>query len=423
MLAPAVKRKETQKVMGTEFSLEREFWRAFTKSYWNRKPVLIRAPFPKPIATPDDVFRGVVATRRRLGSERDDLDLSLEGRKIVLDLDRWLPCAKDLSLTGYQSRLKRDGVPGQLAMLVNEFQSELGWTFYDRIRQFLHGLYEIVGVPARAEVDLFMGNYKRTPLGVHRDEAHVFVFVVEGRKQFRLWPKQAFQSISHRYGPGPYTKYMKGSICLTGDPGDILFWPSSYWHVAESDGQPGSSLTLGLYHGYSVFVALMKNLRQWYHTIAGDDRDPIGSLPFPNSQVPEEMSSIARRAEGRPGALTERLMRSWMETITGYGFERIPRPPGGASLRNSKGVRGNPISPILHWKFNGSLMISANGRSIVVPNHRGIEKMLGKLSHGLVCEMGDSLAQGNGKSRRASRRALRQTLDFLLEERALEPVQ
>ncbi len=402
------------------FSLGKSFWRKFTKTYWGRKPTVIRVPFPMPIATPDDVFRGLLAVRQRLSEPRDDFELNIERRRIVVDLDRWLPREKDVSLTGYQARLKRDGPGGELAFLVNEFQDELGWTFYNRLRQFLQGHYEITGVPARAEVDLFLGNYRRTPLGLHRDEADVFCFVVEGRKRFRLWPKDAFQSSSPRYGPGPYTKHMKGSLCLAGDPGDILYWPSSYWHVAESDGHLVSSLTLGLYHGYSVFLALMKNIAEWYREIGGDERDPIGSLPFSNSRVPPELVSTARRAEGQPGRLTERLMRSWMERITGYGFDRIPRPCGRAALEMSSVVRANPISPILHWKFNGDLIIAANGRSIAVGYDDDIVRMLGRVSRGSDCEVAE-LRRAKRRESGSPVQALRRTLKFLLEERALEP--
>lgn len=404
------------------FSLDKSFWRAFTKTYWSRKPTVIRAPFQRPIATPGDVFRGLVAVPQRLGEPRDDLEFSIEGRRIVLDLKRWLPRPKDVSLAGYHERLKRDGATGQLTVLVNEFQNELGWTFYNRLRQFLQGLYEIAGVPARAEVDLFLGNYRRTPLGVHRDLADVFCFVVDGRKKFRLWPKESFQSSSPRYGPGPYTKYMKGSVCLAGDPGDILYWPSSYWHVAESDGQLVSSLTLGLYYGYSVFLALMKNIGEWYREIGGDERDPIGSLPFSNSRVPAELAFTAQRAEGQPGRLTERLMRTWMERITAYGFDRIPRPRGlGRSTPQMSGrVRANPISPILHWRHNGEVVIAANGRSIAVTYDNEIMKMLGRVRRGSACELAE-LRRAKRRKSPSPQQALRRTLKFLQDERALEP--
>ncbi|HKO03475.1 MAG TPA: cupin domain-containing protein [Candidatus Acidoferrales bacterium] len=407
--------------MRLDFSLDKAFWRAFTKTYWNRRPTVIRAPFPMPIVTPAEVFRAVVAARRRVGEPRDDLELTIGGRRIVLDLDRWLPRGNDVSLERYLARLKRGGAAGELALLINDFQHELGWTFYTRLRQFLQGLYEIAGVPPNAEVDVFLGNYRRTPSGVHRDEAEVFCFVVDGKKQFRLWPGETFRSSSLRYGPAPYDKYLKRSICLEGGPGDIIYWPSSYWHVAESDGRLGSSMTVALYYGYSMFVAMMKNIGEWYREIGGDERDPIGSLPFSKLQVPRELASTAQRAEGRPGRLTERLMRSWMERITGYGFARVPRARGRVVVPMGRGVRANPVSPILHWKFNRHLVITANGRSIAVAYDREIVRMLGRVSRGAVCEVADLTGAEGRKLQRVSRQALRRTLKFLLEERALEP--
>jgi hypothetical protein len=161
-------------------------------------------------------------------------------------------------------------------------------------------------------------------------------------------------------------------------------------------------------------------MREWSREIGGDSRDPLGSLPFSKLQVPPGLALIAHRAEGRPGRLTKRLMRFWLERITGYGFGRIPRTRGRAALRPHRVVRANPISPILHWRFNRELVISANGRSIAVAYDREIVRMLGKLSSGTPCEVADQLRLGRRKSQRVSRQALRRTLKFLLEERALE---
>ncbi len=408
--------------MRPEFSLDKAFWRAFTKTYWDRRPTVIRAPFPRPIVTPAEVLRGVVAAGRHAGLSGEDLELRIGGRRIVLDLNRSLPRAKDATLERYLARLKGAGQAGQVFVKVKQFQRDLGWTFYCRLRQFLQGLYEITGVPSQAGVELFLGSYARTPTGVHRDEADVFCIVVEGKKKFRLWPGGAIRSSAPMHGPSPYENYLKRSFCLEGGPGDIIYWPSSYWHVAESEGGMGSSLSVLLFYGESVFAALTKNLGQWYREIGGDERDPGGSLPLSNLQVPRELVSTAQRAEGRPGRLTERMMRSWMELITGYGFMRIPRARGRAAMGRGREVCANPVSPIVHWKCNGDLVIAANGRSIAVAYNREIVRMLGKVSRGTNCKVADLLRTGGRKSERSSRQGLRRTLKFLLEERALEPM-
>jgi hypothetical protein len=404
------------------FSLEKAFWRNFTRAYWNRRPTVIRAPFATPIVTPREVFRGLLAARRRLrlGEPRDDLQLTIAGRRIVLHLDRWLPRAKDSTVERYHARVSLNGAARDLSLLVYDFQQELGWAFQDRLRQFLHGLYEIVGVPPRAQAVLFLGNYRRTAFGLHRDESDVFCFVVDGKKRFRLWPGEAFRSSSEKFGPAPYGDYLKGSICLEGGPGDILFWPSSYWHVAESDGRMGSSLSVGLSYGFSVFAALSEAIGDWSREMGGGACDPISALPFSKLQASRELASMAQRAEGPAGRLAERLMRFWMERTTSYGFGRIPGKRARGTLRMGRRLRPNAHSPILQWKCNGELVIAANGRSLVVAYDREVVKMLGKVSRGPASDVTELLNGARGTSQRASRQSIRRTLKFLLEEGALE---
>jgi hypothetical protein len=334
------------------------------------------------------------------------------------DLDRCLPRAKDGSIERYLARLKRASA-GEIAIYVNNFQAELGWAFFKRLRQFLKGLYEITGVPADlVEVDLFLGNYRRTPAGVHRDAAHVFCFIVEGRKRIRAWRADAIRSRSPRKGPMPYQDYLKDSVCLEGEAGDILYWPSSYWHIAESDGRPESSLSLGLYHGAPLIQAMAHNLQKWACDIAGDD-EPIDLLPFSNGLIPSQVAAAAKRAWSDPVRLRRQLARYWMERITGYGFDQIPRSRGHVPLRPSRVVRADPTSPILFSKFDQDMVVSANGRSITVRYHNDVEKFIRTLTQGKACAIATLLRTTTRESRGSSRQAARKILRFLLDERAL----
>src|SRR5262249_23765270 len=220
--------------MNESGALNEHFWRSFTHTYWNRTPTVIRAPFGDPLVRPADLFRAVVRARRRLRVPTDDVAVFVGRRRIVMkrELDTWLPRGEDRSLSVFFDRLRRMS-PEEVAIYVSDFQAELGWRFFQRIRSFLRGLYTIAGVPANlAEVDLFLGNYTKTPAGVHRDSATVFCFVVEGRKRIRAWPGHVIRSQSSRKGPDPYDQYVAKSICLDGEPGDVLYWPASYWHIA-----------------------------------------------------------------------------------------------------------------------------------------------------------------------------------------------
>lgn len=406
-------------VVRMDGSPDKNFWRGFTGAYWNRKPTVIRRLFTEPIVTPAEIFRGVVEARRRFREPSDDLNLLLGKRRVVVpgDLERLLPREADGSIEGYYGRMANGGDRGELAINVTNFQLELGWGFFDRLRHFLKGLYEIKGAPPLAEVNLFFGNYRRTGAGVHVDSADVFCFVVDGRKRMRLWTEGQIPSGSPRSGPTPYDDYVEGSICLEGEPGDIIYWPASYWHVAESDGELGSSLSLSLYYGYSLYSALAEEIGEWSREAMKHRYDPIGALPFPGGQALPELASVARRVEGKPGQLTRRLVRRWMERTTGYGFSEIPLARGKERVRLGL-LRANPVSPVLWRKFGEDLVISANGRSMVAEYDRELVKWLAALRRRRVVQTARVL----GGNRRGSRRQslTRRVLRFLLKERAVE---
>jgi 50S ribosomal protein L16 3-hydroxylase len=404
-----------------DFSLDKNFWRRFTKAKWNRKPTVIRAPFRSPIVTSADVFRAVVTATRRLREPTDDFSFRLEKGRVVLDkdLDRWLPRAEDGSIKRYVSRVGRSAARRQFAIFVSDFQIELGWAFFSRLQQFLKGLYEIEGVPSgRAEVDLFMGNYRRTHTSVHRDSADVFCFVVDGRKRIRAWPGNAISSSSPVTGPSQYMRFLGQSICLEGKPGDIIYWPSSYWHVAESGGWFGSSLSLGLYYGSDLVQALAPGLEAGSREIFGN-KHPIASLQFSNRRVPTRLVSVAERVGRESGTVTRALMCCWMQRITGYGFERIPRARGHVQLRAGKSIRAKGSSLILSRKDENHLLIAANGQSIIIPFHRDVENLIDTLNHGRPCPITDLLTPSR-RGRLQSIRTVRRALKFLLNARALE---
>ena len=404
-----------------DFSLDKNFWRRFTKAKWNRKPTVIPAPFRSPIVTSADVFRAVVSASRRLREPTDDFSFRLKKGRLVLDkdLDRWVPRAEDGSIKSYVSRIGRRRAGRQFSIFVSDFQLELGWAFFSRLQQFLKGLYEIEGVPSgRAEVDLFMGNYRRTHSSVHRDSADVFCFVVDGRKHIRAWPADAISSSSPVTGPSQYMRFLGQSIWLEGNPGDIIYWPSSYWHVAESGGWFGSSLSLGLYYGSDLVQALAPGLEAGSREIFGNKK-PIASLPFSNRRVPASLVSVAERVGRESGTVTRALMCFWMQRITGYGFERIPRVRGHVLLRAGKSVRANGSSLILSRKIGNHLVIAANGQSIVVPCHRNVENLIGTLNYRRACPIADLLT-ARRRGRQRSTRTVREVLKFLLNARALE---
>lgn len=80
--------------------------------------------------------------------------------------------------------------------------------------------------------------------------------VIRGPKRMLVWPYEAL--LEHVSDPDTDLRYegwdldeldpagLRGqATVLDGDSGDLLYWPASYWHVAEAD-ERQLSLTLNL---------------------------------------------------------------------------------------------------------------------------------------------------------------------------------
>jgi hypothetical protein len=391
-------------------------WNDFVRRFWGRRPTVIRQPFAPALASPGEVFAAMIAATARLQGEDHDFALTIDGVRAGADVERWLPKKRDRTLARFAERIA-DGDPERtFAVFVPQFQLELGWDVWQRVRGFLSGLYALVGVPAhRAEIDLFAGNYPRTRRGIHLDSAEVFCFVIEGRKRIRLWPGSAVPNDrGYWYGLAGDRRHLnlERSRSLDGEPGDILYWPSSYWHVGESRGGAVSSLSLALYWQDSLAATSGRLVEDEVTRLLGAENF-VASLPSSVAQL--EAPRRAVRAFARAaGTLPLTLLRRRMEHVTGHAFTHIPLPPARGRLRASSIVAAHSASAIFYRSVGGTAIIAANGRSIVLPRSTALRGIVDALNRGTPV----FLAQAARGIRDTS--DLRAALRFLLISGAVE---
>jgi 50S ribosomal protein L16 3-hydroxylase len=359
-----------------------DFWDGFVRRFWGRHPTVIRQPFARAIASPAEVFGAMVAATDRLQRDDHDFALTIDGVRAGADVVRWLPKKQDRSLERLADRIARDLPGATFAVSALAFQLELGWEIWTRVRRFLTGLYARVGVPAdRAELDLFAGNYARTRRGVHLDSADVFCFVIDGRKRIRVWPPSAFPDGAYWYGFEAERKNRSRSTCLDGEPGDILYWPSRYWHVGESLGGTVSSLSLALYPRDSLATTAARLVED---AVARELRADnfVDSLPASVERL-EPPPPHALRAFARASAnLATAVLRRRMEHITAHAFAHIPLPPRRRRLRVSSIVAADPAFPIFYRSLGRTALVAANGRSIAVPRSKALQSLIASLNRG-----------------------------------------
>ncbi len=224
------------------YTPDARFFDPVVTSYWEQQPfVFTTEPETAPF-TADAVFAALVTP-----GERDRLDwMHLATSKQPARVRDYVP----LNVTQLGPRAGDDGWLGFFGRLED---MEFGLNVHDLGRRnpdlaqaavpFDQHLSHVSGapVPRKWELDTFAGTYRATPFGIHRDNASVFSFCLMGRRTVMLWEPDFFAP-GHPDLTKPdariIDKYADDAIALRLQPGLGAYWPSGYWHVVLSDGQP-----------------------------------------------------------------------------------------------------------------------------------------------------------------------------------------
>lgn len=225
------------------------FWKKFARTYWEKRAGRFKG-IRSPVQTINSrrVFKWLVAYSNHCRKTKTvvGMKLYIDGRgqykEEVLEL---LPVAGDRTLKGYHRRMDASFSDYCLVcdrlMDVARGESRL-------VKAFTAGLYEQVKSRIRlCEVGLYLGNYHKTPFGVHVDGCAVLSFPVEGTKRFRVWTPEYVKRHPRIRRAHDYDRFKKGSKRLTADKGDMVYWPSKYWHIAESGGTFSATWSLGFW--------------------------------------------------------------------------------------------------------------------------------------------------------------------------------
>lgn len=212
-------------------------WPLFVAEDWNQRPVVFRQPPGSPFIE-DEVFAAAAAVTA------PHCQFTIE-RHQQLNPGPYLPVESDSSFDGYERRLA-DWLDGRrYALIVDELHS-FGYPMWDRERTFFAGLWELVGLPLTGAItSLFHGTYEHSPVGVHQDRFTTFMVGMRGRKRMRFWPRRPWaEPVTTMLD---YRPHVATSFAVEIGPGDILYWPDSYYHVGESVGtDPATSVNIGI---------------------------------------------------------------------------------------------------------------------------------------------------------------------------------
>lgn len=355
--------------------MDDKFWKKFSTQIWQKKPAAF-AKIDSPLRSldADRLFQMLVtyADLCRKSNEVGGFKLFVEGiRQYDDETLQLLPEKKDKSLTGYHRRMEKHFAD---YCLVCDELLQVSQESWELLSQFTHDLYKHVGFPNRfSEIGLYLGNYQKTPFGVHVDSCGVFSFPAVGTKKFRIWKDSFVKKNPDLIEAHQYDKFKKNSQVLTAQPGDMTYWPSQAWHIAESDGSFSATWSLGVWVDRPHQKVIAEAMTDFLEEALGLNAQ-LGLVPFKDLHQPTgkvgSLPPLYRKTQAalekldRQG-LEDLLLQNWIGLVSKQGLKTFPRLPSPPRLSRSATVKLRMKIPIL-WtplKASKQLCIAFGGHT------------------------------------------------------------
>ncbi|MDJ0836912.1 MAG: cupin-like domain-containing protein [Acidobacteriota bacterium] len=388
-----------------KIEISADFWTEFTAQNWLRQPAVFQ--LPQALIPAEEVFAGMLNLPQAETPEGQRFPLRFfRGDKQLPVEQSPRPEPADGSLEAFCGRMVDTFRDEGFGLMINNFQGLEGRVWM-RALSFLDGLYRRVGMPANgASLDLFLGNYRKTAFGVHKDDQEVFTFVISGRKRFLLWP---FEALADRFGVSeedawkPYNLWRvdheelrEEAVVLEAGPGEVIYWPATYWHIAENiDGEPVATLGLGL---MPSGARLDYFLDAFNETAAAA---PGRTIPY-HARVGAEGSlegwwRLLDRAATNP-EVRRCAEENWLRWLTRFGFREAPDVLRRRELPETVWLVGNPANPVIYNRHDEDLICAVNGKIFVIPQNPRLVEMLHFINSGRPFQVGDLMRRFSGET-------------------------
>jgi len=304
-------------------------WDQLVARWWQRRVVVFRG-IGAPFALPDAFAGALAAGRDQLGrthdlADRRDVQLSIDGQAQAF-VAPWLPTAADRDFAGYAARLAGALGGRRHALLISRFHVHAP-AIAAAARATFAPLWRRIGLPLTGAITtLFHGDYEATPTGVHKDRFTTLLFALSGRKRMRFWPVRPWTAPVSTVTD--YAAYLATSFAIEVGPGDVLYWPSSYYHVGEAAGGVSTSVHIGIpIDDHRAAYVVGDLVADAGATARSGRRSPLvrGAL---TPRLPPPLAAALAELQRRtaPAARAARLRALWRDRRAAAGFEPAPAP-------------------------------------------------------------------------------------------------
>ncbi|MNK55177.1 Cupin superfamily protein [compost metagenome] len=377
--------------------LDQKFWSHFAKNIWEQKPLVLKNVKSDLLEMGDAAIFDLLvlySNRCRKLKNPEGFKFYINGlRTDDQDVLQVLPVKKDKTLLGYHARMNE--MFSDYCLVCDELL-KANLEKQALLTDFTDELYRHVGFPNRfSEMGLYLGNYRKTPFGVHMDRCGVFSFPVAGVKKFRLWTSAFVKKNPKLDRAFEYGKYKKDSQLMEVGPGDMTYWPSSAWHIAESDGSFSATWSLGVWvdqpHKETFSQSLKGLLDEKLGTAGAATATSFKTLHESSGEVTQLPAAYLQSIELLQGLtsleLQETFLKSWMVHISQQGFKTIPQVDFKLGLKSQIRLR-NVRAPIL-WQQGvankGKFFFGFGGVLVECTKSSGLLKLVKALNAGESC--------------------------------------
>lgn len=414
----------------SDLNIEATFdWEVFVDKYWKRSPVLYKSVADPPFDEAE-VFSAAVNS----GSRSQSTQLTIE--QFQQDSSTgYLPNADDADFDGYVDRMAKSLDGRRYALIVNGFHA-FDFAMWCRERDFYAGLWRHVGLPLTSAITtMFHGNYDHSPVGVHKDRFATFMFGLRGAKRMRFWPQRPWTSDVSTVVD--YDEFLPQSFVAEVFPGDLLYWPSDYYHVGESGGgAAATSINVGVpitehrsiyelqrfYMDYTVDLLVSGALTdelpavQSAMTVPDIDIDATLASPTPPA-ITEASTALANRLV--PPQFALRSAEVSLNCLTAGGFEPVPSPRAVATLEDNAQLCVASNSPI-RWHDAGAdcRVCGVNGHTMTtMVDGADLQNIVAALATGpvtvgtILAQFSESRVEDAGAPVSANREGVRRLLE------------
>ncbi|MFZ3231503.1 MAG: cupin domain-containing protein [Pseudobdellovibrio sp.] len=358
---------------------DKTFWSQFVKKTWQKKPAIYKNVTASILEIDaDQVFKWLVGYSDycRKTKTSEGLKFFINGEsQYQSELLQVLPIKKDKSLLGYHQRMQK--LFTDYCLVCDELiqVSQDRWSV---LSDFTQGLYQFVGIPNRqSEIGLYLGNYKKTPFGVHVDGCGVFSIPIVGEKRFRIWEPAYVKKNPDLQLAFDYQSYLKESTLFKLNPGDISYWPSTSWHIAESDGSFSATWSLGIWVDQPYIEILMQTIQPLLNEklLADADEKYIKFKKTKNANgLVETIPGIFKRSVNQIKSLSlnelnDLFMKQWLVLQSKNGFKSAIKPNTKLVLRRQDLDKCKLQNPIIWAKLHdNNLCLASHGKLMYLPN-------------------------------------------------------